>query len=244
MTDTDTTTTEVEIARGDLVLVTLSEAYATSWEAPAAYRGERTRLERTFYATRHYDASDDTASDYVTLVVAVSDPRHVGMWPLHQSRYGLELEGDHFGWDVQKRHLTLTPVEGPEGPVEASADLPETFTREDVDRLVSEAREAERREQEQRHQRWVDNLVSEAHAYADENQLCGNFDRFMLDHDLPPRDSFEIEYRVEVERTMRYVVYVTGTSEEDAAEQAEERVRNGYESPEDDETTVDEIEQA
>lgn len=48
----------------------------------------------------------------------------------------------------------------------------------------------------------LDNLVSDAHEWADDNSLCETFDNFMESHDLPPR-------RREYEVTIRVNTYVT-----------------------------------
>lgn len=51
-----------------------------------------------------------------------------------------------------------------------------------------DAAELERlREANREFLRWRDRLVEDAHAYADENNLCSEFDRFMEEHDLPTR---------------------------------------------------------
>lgn len=46
---------------------------------------------------------------------------------------------------------------------------------------------------------FLDGLVADAHQYADDNDLCEVFDRFMADHGLPERTG---EYEVEAEVTV------------------------------------------
>lgn len=65
------------------------------------------------------------------------------------------------------------------------------------------------------HARWVDDLVDSAHEWADENSLCGEFDRFMSAHGLPGRErefTVTLEVSVKVETTVR----VYARSEADA----------------------------
>lgn len=43
------------------------------------------------------------------------------------------------------------------------------------------------------HQQWIDNLVADAHDWADRNDLCSAFDNFMDEHSLPSRvEDFEV----------------------------------------------------
>lgn len=220
MTDiTTTTTTAVDPARGELVLVTLTPAYATSWESPASLRARVSAHPqdvglRTFYATRHHDASD-IASDYITLVVPEADDRSAGMWRLHGERYGLTLNDPHRGWDVRKAHVTpATPADGSEVPSGPSGDAPAvTFTQDEVDRLVREAREAKDREFEQ----WKEHANDIAIEYARENDLCGEFERCMEEIGFRGRES---DYCV------TFTVNVTARDEDHAAEVAAEVLYN------------------
>ena len=86
--------------------------------------------------------------------------------------------------------------------------------------LATEAQvEAERRigVLEGVHRAWVDRLVEDACAWADENSLCEQFDRFMEAHDLPGRSR---DFDVEVEVVVRAVVTVpvSARSADDARE--------------------------
>lgn len=78
-------------------------------------------------------------------------------------------------------------------------------------------RETEQRLTE-RFESWKSSLVSDAHEFADENNLCGEFDRFMREHDLPER---EREYAVNYSVTLSGTVYVTGSGRDDVAERFE-----------------------
>lgn len=66
----------------------------------------------------------------------------------------------------------------------------------------------------QRHEARLDRIVEDAHVYADEHSLCEAFDRFMTDHNLPPRSR---DYVCEVDVTVRVRVGVTARNA-DAAE--------------------------
>ena len=82
---------------------------------------------------------------------------------------------------MNKRNVV--PVESPvvsEGPSEPSEGLPETFTREDVDRLVREARAAK----DEEFQQWKERANEVAIEYAIENDLCGEFERCRATRDV------------------------------------------------------------
>lgn len=57
---------------------------------------------------------------------------------------------------------------------------------------------------------WKAELVSDAHTYADEHSLCGEFDRFMEEHGLPTRQR---DYNVTISLT------VSARNEDEAVEQ-------------------------
>ncbi|MFZ2175685.1 MAG: hypothetical protein WAW17_16935 [Rhodococcus sp. (in: high G+C Gram-positive bacteria)] len=88
-------------------------------------------------------------------------------------------------------------------------------------RDVARTREAHRAAEDAKanlqlsHAQWVDKLVESAHAWADENSLCSQFDNFMEEHDLPARSR---DFDVEVDVTMRatVTVSVTARSSDDA----------------------------
>lgn len=65
------------------------------------------------------------------------------------------------------------------------------------------------------HEMWKNNLAIDAHEYANENNLCGVFDAFMIEHGLPARTR---EYEVEVDVEFRVRITREGSSAEDAAE--------------------------
>lgn len=86
-----------------------------------------------------------------------------------------------------------TPEEASQEPAEASVTLSESELEDKLRQAREEATRTERYRLQQEHQRWIDSLVEDAHQYANDNNLCGEFDRFMADHDLPTR---ECDYRV------------------------------------------------
>lgn len=59
-------------------------------------------------------------------------------------------------------------------------------------------------------------LVEDAHQWADNNNLCGEFDHFMRDHDLPPRRR-EFKAPASVTLTVELPVPVTARYGEDAS---------------------------
>lgn len=70
------------------------------------------------------------------------------------------------------------------------------------------------------HSRWIDTITEAAHSWADENSLCGEFDRFMTEHDLAPRHrEFTVEAVVTI--TTRVSVPVTARSEEVAEDEVD-----------------------
>ncbi|WP_213578578.1 hypothetical protein [Rhodococcus sp. USK13] len=77
---------------------------------------------------------------------------------------------------------------------------------------------AARREHEQR----IESLVDDAHTWADENSLCGQFDRFMDEHGLRSRSR---EYVVECAVTLTAKVSVRVSASDSSA--AEDRVESG-----------------
>lgn len=64
-----------------------------------------------------------------------------------------------------------------------------------------QARQALTREQQR-----LERIVDAAHAYADDNDLCGRFDTFMLSQGLRAR---EREYVVDIDATVRVSVIVS-----------------------------------
>ena len=68
------------------------------------------------------------------------------------------------------------------------------------------------------HMKWIDTITEAAHSWADENNLCSEFDRFMEVHGLPPRRrDFTVEALVTI--TTRVSVPVTARSEEVAEDE-------------------------
>lgn len=103
-----------------------------------------------------------------------------------------------------------------------------------VEKATEEAKREGRREGRQaateEAARHLESIVSAAHDYATENNLCERFDEFMIENGLEPRDSYEKTYDV----TVTYTVTVTARPDDEEAihEAAMERVNSGWESPE------------
>ncbi|MDA3636847.1 hypothetical protein [Rhodococcus sp. C-2] len=79
---------------------------------------------------------------------------------------------------------------------------------------LANQRAALQREREER-SRWVDSLVEDACEWADSNSLCGEFENFMSEHDLPGR---ERDHEVEVTVTASVTVTVSARSADGARE--------------------------
>lgn len=107
---------------------------------------------------------------------------------------------------------------------------------------LAEAREAGKREAEERHERFMAALVSDAHEYANDNDLCGEFDRFMEEHGLPRR---EREYEVTFTITYSSTALVTASSSDEAAEALVENpgayISTEYVSLDSDNISVDDV---
>lgn len=69
------------------------------------------------------------------------------------------------------------------------------------------------------HERFMSQLVADAHEWADDNDLCGTFDAFMTEHGLEGR---ERDYEVRVAGTFEVYLARTATSEEAACEAIDE----------------------
>lgn len=65
-----------------------------------------------------------------------------------------------------------------------------------------------------RHKAELGEIVSDAHEFADDNDLCGEFDRFLEKHDLPSRNGRDQFLTVRVTATV--TVSGAGRTEEDA----------------------------
>lgn len=113
MSDTSTTEATVTVARGELVLATVSEENH-DWPGPVP-------TDRTFYVTPH----PHTPDSYVTLVVPDHDDRSRGMWSLYPGDYGLTLDEPHKGWNVERRYVL--PYDAPTPP-ETPAPVARPFT--------------------------------------------------------------------------------------------------------------------
>lgn len=71
--------------------------------------------------------------------------------------------------------------------------------------------------------RWSEDATETAHRYADDNNLCGEFDRCMEEIGLPPRSR---DYTVTLSLNVAVSVGATGRTDDDAADQAIEMFRN------------------
>jgi hypothetical protein len=132
--------------------------------------------------------------------------------------------------DPVLRHLVQTDpdnetttvwVHAVERAPEATPAGPDLFPRADVERMIREAEDRARREvraaMTAEFDRWKENATEIAHTYAEENSLCGEFDRAMEEIGLRPR-ARDYTVVVSVSRT------ITASSEEDARDLAREEV--------------------
>lgn len=73
------------------------------------------------------------------------------------------------------------------------------------------------------HADWVEHIAKDAGTWADENNLCSEFDRFMEEHGLPPRSrEFTVEALVTI--TTKVSVPVSARSEEVAEDEVDGEV--------------------
>jgi hypothetical protein len=112
-------------------------------------------------------------------------------------------------------------------PVDATPEAtPETFTPEQVAARVAEAvreaRQETRAALSREFESWKQTATEVAHRYADENSLCREFDRCMLEIGLEPRDSYRRDWEV----TLTLTVTVEATDEDEAEESAKESARS------------------
>lgn len=92
----------------------------------------------------------------------------------------------------------------------------EPATGPHLDALTALAHEVEVfRSSTEAHERFMSELVADAHVWADDNDLCGTFDRFMTEHGLEGR---ERGYEVRVTGTFAVYLSRTAASEEAACE--------------------------
>jgi hypothetical protein len=234
MTTTDTTT--VTLADDSLTLVRLSREYLDSPEAYAggleALKGVADDDDRLVF----YAAPSSLGPTWARLIVPEPDPRSVGMT---QENYGVpvtvEFDRDtHLGWNLQRS--SLRPVDVPKAPFAVGVEV-------DVEARIAEAVAEARREEQRKAAEWRERATRIAHQYADDNSLCSQFDLCMIEIGLEPRESFTREFSVEITETRTYRVFVEATNGDDAAEMAEDRVRNGYETPNDVSLEVDDVEE-
>lgn len=106
------------------------------------------------------------------------------------------------------------PQEAPEASEEA---LPRTYTQEEYDAAIRAVTREARIAAEMEFDRWKEQTTTLAHDFANENSLCSEFDRFMEEVGLRPRER-EYSVRVEVLATGYTYVTVSASSEERACE--------------------------
>lgn len=102
-------------------------------------------------------------------------------------------------WDARK--AITDPVQPDPAVTEVLAVLAETCRARARDKAA--------------HQQWIDDLVEDAHEWADEHSLCERFDEFCSRHSLPTRER-DYEVRVNVSMSTRVTVTRTAGSAEDA----------------------------
>lgn len=147
-----------------------------------------------------------------TVTVASTDGQVCGLW--------VGLRG--VSPDASRIHADLL-VDGQVRRVSVATG--EVDARQTVSQLASDGEEAAatalfqemtaHQETRETQQAQLDQLVDDAHTYADDNELCRRFDEFMVSHGLRPRTR-DYELRVEVTAT----VYLTreAANAEDAAD--------------------------
>ncbi|WAM19196.1 hypothetical protein [Rhodococcus sp. JS3073] len=75
------------------------------------------------------------------------------------------------------------------------------------------------------HADWVEHIAKDAGTWADENNLCSEFDRFMEEHGLPPRSrEFRVEALVTITTKVSVPVPVSARSEEVAEDEVDGEV--------------------
>ncbi|MFE7423421.1 hypothetical protein [Rhodococcus sp. NPDC057529] len=93
------------------------------------------------------------------------------------------------------------------------------------------------------HMKWIESLASDAREWADDNSLCGQFDRFMEEHGLAGR-SRDFTVDVSVSLSLSVTLTISATGESDAEERVdkydvEEALRSRFGSCE--EFTIDDF---
>lgn len=93
------------------------------------------------------------------------------------------------------------------------------------------------------HREWIESLASDARQWADDNSLCGQFDRFMEEHGLAGRSrDFTVDVSVSVSLSVSLTISATGESDaEDRVDRydVEEALRSRFGSYE--EFTIDDF---
>ena len=127
-----------------------------------------------------------------------------------------------------RQWLTLM---APEEAVEAPETAPETFTREDVDRMVREAREAAKREADTALEEFKEAANARAVEYAQDNGLCSEFERCMSDIGLLGRDEWREAHQTSYAVRFIVTVDVTADDADDAQSNAYDMLYNDLSYP-------------
>lgn len=122
-------------------------------------------------------------------------------------RGALDLDSTTYVGQEASQEATTGPQAADEGPSE-------TFTRDELDRLVREARDEERVRQTRAFDEWKERANAVAVQYAKDNELCGNFERCMADIGLMGREEWDESHKVT--RYVTFRVEVQATPDEDA----------------------------
>ena len=182
-----------------LRLVRLSPDYPLGFRSPGISDLPMTEPESDAWVFYAFDGEDAPA--YVTLAVPEhDDPRSAGMWLIGGTFPG------HRGWRVEARYVTN--VDTPE----ATPTTPDTSEADALRERIANLEESARR-QAREFEAWKARATEIAHQYAEDNSLCGEFDRCMEDIGLEPRTR---DYAV------HFTLYVSARDEDDAIDRARE----------------------
>lgn len=114
--------------------------------------------------------------------------------------------------------------------VASSGDTPATVTGESVEEAYARGQREAREQASREFEAWKAQATATAHEYADENDLCSEFDRCMSEIGLPTRArTYDVTYRVTVDRA---TIAEYGDVEDWDAEDLFNRVSEGAGRPE------------
>lgn len=133
-------------------------------------------------------------------VTVDDEPGHVSSWT--STDYSVNVShplGYEFGRDPAHRweEQVIAFFTGPA----AQAEERQLFTREELAAAVNRARDEVSAEAARAFEEWKERATEVAHEYADNNDLCSEFDRCMEEIGLPTRRvEYDVTYRVVLER--------------------------------------------